>query len=385
MATLTQNALNEIICEIDYSIDAIIPFLREADHFLSVSDGIKRELNRLGFYGNDDELLECFKATLEKAGFSKDERKHAKKWLCDNRLPSPKYNYPMRLCFAFGLSGQPALDFLWKVCRVNGFNFRRVDDIVFCYCLENGKTYSEARELLFRYEENTISQDHNEIEATKRTSFLRSIFQNFAVMDERVFFELLCKNKKNFIRYSKTAHEEVLRLGEHLAVTIKSQIAEYNFRRKQCALMGGYDYNGTLYPEIIFAFELISKASKGTGTSFDDIMNRFPQERYLADMFRLPSEATDKEHDKVRKAFVLLYFANYALDPPPDDFFGDFAIALNEELDHCGYAKLYPANPFDWLILKCIHSLDYANQEIEDNPVELFNAVLMQIAEDENI
>jgi hypothetical protein len=201
-------------------------------------------------------------------------------------------------------------------------------------------------------------------------------------MDESTFFDLLCKNKKNFLKYSKTAHEEVLKLGTSLTATIKAQITDYNHWRKRCALLGGYDYEVTLYPEIIFAFELINQTSKRKDTPFGDIMERFPQARYLADMFNLPSEATDKEHDKARKAFVLLYFANYALDPPPDEFFGDFVIALNEMLDRCGYAKLHPANPFDWIILKCIRSLDHTNQIADDNPVELFNEVPIQLAEE---
>jgi len=237
--------------------------------------------------------------------------------------------------------------------------------------------------LFSRYEENTAGQDYEESDATKRTSLLRSVFGNMAGMDESVFLELLCKNKKNFLKYSITAHEEVLELSKSLTTTIKTQIDDYNFRRKRCALMGGYDCEVTLYSEVIFAFELISKASKGKDTPFGDLMERFPQERYLTDMFRLPSEATDKEHDKARKAFMLLYFANYALDPPPGEFFGDFVIALNESLDRCGYAKLYPANPYDWLISKCIRSLDYVDQDTGDNPVELFNEILMLLAEEE--
>ena len=383
MATLTKNACDAIIREQDYSPDAILRFLREGENFISVPVGIKRELSRLGYNGNDEELLEGFKKVLEKAGFNKDERKRANKWLMDGRVPSPKYGYPIRLCFAFGLSGQAALDFLWKVCRVNGFNFRRADDIVFCYCLETGRTYAEAKTLLARYEESTAEQESGESIATKRTSLLRTVFGNLADMDEDVFMDLLCKNKKNFFKYSVTAHEEVLELGERLTSTLKTQIVDYNFYRKKCAILDGYEHDTTLYPEIIYAFELINQASKGNATPFGDIMDRFPQERYLADMFRLPCEATDKEHDKARKAFMLLYFADYALDPPPDEFFGDFVIALNSALDRCGYAKLYPANPYDWLILKCIRSLDHINQCTGDNPVELFNDVLVQLAEEE--
>jgi hypothetical protein len=385
MATLTRNALDEIIREKDYTPKAILSFLREGENFISVPIGTKRELSRLGYNGSNEKTLGHFKAVLEKAGFNKDERKHARKWLADGRLPSPKYNYPIRLCFAFGLHGQAALDFLWKVCRVNGFNFRRAEDVMYCYCLENGKPYAEAKTLLSRFEECTAEQNYEESDATKRTHTLRSVFGDLAGMDESAFFDLLLKNKKNFIRYSITAHEEVLNLGKRLTETINAQITDYNFYRKKCAVLDGYDYDVTFYPEIIFAFELINKAAKGNDTPFGEIMKRFPQERYLTDMFRLPPEATDKEHDKARKAFVLLYFANYALDPPPGEFFDDFVIALNTALDHCGYAKLYPANPFDWLVLKCISSLDHVDQDIEDNPVELFNEILTQLAEEKSI
>ena len=379
MATLTRNALDEIIRENDYSPDVILPFLSDSGNFISVPEGIKRELSRLGYAGDDDEQLKGFKTVLQKAGFNKGERKHARKWLIDGVLPSPLYDYPIRLCFAFGLSGQPALDFLWKTCRVNGFNFRRAEDVISCYCLENGKTYAEARDMLTRYEEHTADEHYEESDATKRTHMLRTAFGTLD-MDENVFLDLLCKNKKNFIKYRMTAYEEVLEIGKRLTATIKEQIADYNFRRKRCALMGGYDADITIYPELIFAFGLINKAVKGDDTPFGEIMDRFPQERYFADMFRIPSEATDKEHDKARKSFILLYFADYSLDPPLDEFFGDFVIALNEALDRCGYAKLYPANPYDWLILKCVRSLDHIDQNVGNNPVEFFNEILMQLA-----
>jgi hypothetical protein len=126
-----------------------------------------------------------------------------------------------------------------------------------------------------------------ESDASKRTNTLRSVFSN--------------------LKYSVTAFEEVLKIAERLKSTIKAQIDDYNNWRKKYALLSGYDHDASLYPETVFAFELINRAAKGK-------------------------------------------------DTPPDEFFGDFVIALNSTLDRCGYAKLYPANPFDWLILKCVRS-----------------------------
>jgi hypothetical protein len=343
-------------------------------------------------------LLTDFKTALRNAGFSQVERKHAKAWLFDGVTPSPKRNYPIRLCFAFGLNGQAALDFLWKVCRVNGFNFRRAEDIVYCYCLENGKTYVEAKTLIEHYQMYTADKIHEESDATERTHTLRSVFGKLTDMSEDVFFKKLCENKKNFIQYSKTAHEECTKLCEKLKVFFRKDVNEYN-RYRKFAILDTYDFDISIYPEIVYSFDRINAASKlikGKATTLGNIADCFPQSKYLVDIFSTPSAATDKEHDRARKIFVLLYFADYALawssylersnrkNRLAESCFSDFCIALNSALDKCGYAKLYPAYPFDWLILNCVRSLDVADDEKDDmNPVELFNETLMMLA-DEN-
>jgi hypothetical protein len=99
---------------------------------------------------------------------------------------------------------------------VNGFNFRKAEDIVYCYSLENGKNYEDAQKLIAEYNETTASEMYSEDDYTKRTHTLRNIFSNLAVMSENDFLDKLCQNKKNFLAYSVTAYEEVLNLGERL-------------------------------------------------------------------------------------------------------------------------------------------------------------------------
>ncbi|GHU94728.1 hypothetical protein FACS1894208_06310 [Clostridia bacterium] len=139
MAALTENAIREIEREKDFTPEEAVEFLNQPQNFLSVSDGIKRELARHDISGSDSELLEGFKKLLKNGGFTANEIRHAKEWLYENVRPNPKNGYPIRLCFAFGLSGLSALDFLWKVCRVNGFNFRRAEDVIYCYCFATAK------------------------------------------------------------------------------------------------------------------------------------------------------------------------------------------------------------------------------------------------------
>jgi len=384
MQTFTRNAMNEIDREKDQTPEEILVFLRERDNFLSVSDGIKRELNQLGYTTNDDQLLlKDFKNLLKEAGFTADQRKNAATWLIKGKLPSPRKNFPIRLCFAFKLKGKDALDFLWKVCRVNGFNFRKAEDIVFCYCLEHGKNYAEAIEIIKKYKGHTADKQQKETDATKRTRTIRAIFNDLKNLDESTFFELLCANKNNFIGYSETAHDEYVKLYSKLKEKIMVDMEEYNHFLKYVDIEG-YNSGISMYLEIVFAFDKIAKSISSSNTPFGSIMVNFPQSEYLTKMYKSVTAATDKEHDKARKVFLLLFFANYALELPPDSFFNDFIFAANELLDRCGYAKLYAANPYDWLILSCIKSLDVTDPLENTSPLELFNDVLELLASESN-
>jgi hypothetical protein len=393
MATITRNAVAEIEREKDFTPEEAVEFLNKPQNFLSVSDGIKRELARHGYSGSDDELLKGLKKILKAGGFETGELRNANKWLLEDPRPNPKYDYPIRLCFAFGLSGQAALDFLWKVCRVNGFNFRRARDVVYCYCLNNGKSFADAWRLIAEYERTTVGRQASEEDATNRTQTLRRLFGDLAGVSEAAFLSELCANKKNFFEYSLTASAEYKRISESLKSFFIKDIAAHSHRMNS-ARMPGYNHEISLYPEIISAFERLSKAAKankGETETLDDLMTRFPQSEYLLKMLNDTAAATDKEHDTARKVFILLFFAEAAfkrskyLEKRPDkprEFFPFFYRALNDTLDKCGYAALYPANPYDWLILNCVRSLDVDNEN-ELNPVELFDNTLLTLAGEE--
>jgi hypothetical protein len=228
MATLTRNAFAEIEREKDFTPEETLRFLNKHENFITISEGIKRELRKLKDCPDDDEqLFAYFKEKLKQAGFSTDQRKNAKAWFVENKLPSP--HYAIRLCFAFKLKGQDALDFLWKYCKINGLNFRRAEDVVYCYCLENGKSYEEAHELIEKYKEHTVEHTFEISDATKRTQTLRLVFNDLDNLDEEEFFEKLCVNKKNFIGYNKSAHEEFLRIHSKLKNAIQTEIDSFNY------------------------------------------------------------------------------------------------------------------------------------------------------------
>ena len=92
----------------------------------------------------------------------------------------------------------------------------------------------------------------------------------------------------------------------------------------------------------------------------------------------------------VRKAVILMYYISYAYEYRRymDDYsyqsslfgemgFSEFMEGLNGLLNRCRLSPLYPANQFDWLILRSIREFEIADPEEEtDDPVAFLNEVL---------
>ena len=54
--------------------------------------------------------------------------------------------------------------------------------------------------------------------------------------------------------------------------------------------------------------------------------------------------------------------------------YNNFYTQLNDTLIECGMAHLYPADPFDWLILKSAKALTQLDRD--SDPIEYFNDIL---------
>lgn len=122
------------------------------------------------------------------------------------------------------------------------------------------------------------------------------------------------------------------------------------------------------------------------------VMKEFPRFEYFAGYERDPG-ITDRGMT-VRKLFVVMYYITYSYEFSKEFYIRDFRSDvfdelgfygfmedLNEILQKCHLPLLYPANQFDWLILRCIRQFeigeDYEEIDYEnDDPIALFNRVL---------
>ncbi len=117
----------------------------------------------------------------------------------------------------------------------------------------------------------------------------------------------------------------------------------------------------------------------------DTVMKGFPNDKTFAEFEKNPAKASQKL--TTRKAIILMYFISYAYSfstylsgsTYSSTTYGleEFMEALNQILTKCRLSKLYPANQFDWLILRSIREFEVAEDiECEDNPMTFFNKVI---------
>lgn len=114
------------------------------------------------------------------------------------------------------------------------------------------------------------------------------------------------------------------------------------------------------------------------------LLTKFLNGDNLKKLYTDPKRTTEKEHGSARKIFVFFYFINYVLrwgsylnnenveikGEPPTNFFAHFYSALDDLLKRCGYGNLYYADPFDWLILSCVCSLNENDQSGEGDDLD---------------
>jgi len=397
----TANAENELMREKDYTPEEICGFLKNPEKFMSLSAGLKRELRCLGYEGTDEQLLNNFMKLLGDKSLNSAEYRQERKWFKDAVLP--RRESAVKLCFAFGLDEQQALDFLWKVCKLNGFNFRRARDIVFCYCLANKRSYDDALNLLIQYDAFTVTHATANEPYTKTTQSIRGVFRDLKGMSEQDFMDNLYANKKNFIGYSVFAHKEFVRVYSEAVAQLELKITEDSasgFHDEDVE-----DADGVVrltYKAICNEFVCRPGEDNAYLAGNDYPVKRlcrhikgltptFLKAEDLKKLHNDPQRASEKEHGSSRKVFVFFYFVNFVLrwgrfingkineTDPPVDYFYRFYYGLNASLDECGYGYLYYADPFDWLILNCVMSLNENDQSGGGDDLDalsLFNETL---------
>lgn len=279
--------------------------------------------------------------------------------------------------FALELNIQETKDLFHKVYLDRAFNYRNTNEIIYYYCLQHKRTWSDVEKLI-AYAVTSSSSDTDD---TRYTVIIRGEIEQISDDDE--LLEYISEHSSDFEKNSKTAKKELSRLIEEAKATAIKEIERFNIEYKEVVRNKWHSSDNisvNLLYEIIVGSNVSGK--KGTKTLFSnsrlpkEIKNRFPESASLG--------RKDIGSEELRKVIILLfsYVTWYQMQYNNTDFgFDDYKEQLDDLLFACGFANMYYGNPYDWLFLYC--TLFESGEESKPQPLTAFRETIAEALETE--
>lgn len=330
----------------------------------SFRNGVIERIVELGYQGKKEDLSAvcnfiCTKfkknnITIESKG-KPCTRAYINSWLKNSPADfgeSRKHIY--KLCFALEMNAEQTKIFFFKNYLCRPFNFKNTNEAVYYFCLNTGKTYAKAVELI------------DKIKALPEVTGAESIETRLM---EIPLSEI--KTEDDFLlymidhRYDKEAqHETVCKEIERLMADCKKLL---NVKSNDALLEHILGYN----ERNVIVFDEKSGKDKVFGISNSELPNaikiNFPRPINFSQI-----KNRRAKDDTYRKMLIILCFYKYystlknitiknGISKNEVDLSGkkeEFEIMLDQLLDKCGYVQVYWQNPFDRFILLCTKQKD---------------------------
>ena len=368
----TENMQNEVKLALDKDLDgdnvgdAGLEFLNRKDGFRSFGDGLLAVISGKYSDMNIDNVVANIKKYAESNGvplkkiaspntftnwFKKDKR--PKKGETSRRQM-------FALAFAMNFSVTETKYLFENVYLDRAFDYRKEEEMIFYFCLRTGKTWAEAEALIEKANNLTRQCDDKTILTLEMQSELK------AINDEEALLSYIAAHGNNFAKNNVKAKKVFAELLSHAKTVALSEVIKMHKEVPNGKWNPEKEISNNYLFEIITDQKASSKA--GTKTIFNnvdlpqEITSRFPEAGTFS--------KTDMTYEEIRKAIILLHFYNYCIDNWNETDFDDFVEEMNNILNDCCLAELYPGNPFDWLFL---YSMTY-----EDYPLDVFRGVIAE-------
>ena len=372
--TVTQMAYGDIfsLCheEEGFPDRAYIEHLNVESLFV---DGILNRIHKLGYMGADDDAAQAV-SFIDKLCHEANvsiNRQTIKNWFAKGRADSSANgrNNIYQLCFALKMDAAQTAGFFLKCYLERPFNFKQLNEAIYFYCLNTGRTFSQARELLAKAEcmpaiENPLAEDVTE-------QIGRDIL---LIQDDSELLRYLQENQTGFARQNKTATKVVRQLLEACMRDANQAAQSYLFYEEQGEVKTIDDLLRVIYGYSARATRQVKKQDAAgkevsvtepiysesiAASSFPELIRRnFPQRQQFENI-----DKGKASYDVIRKALIILQFYHFyaeAKNKKADisNLMNGFVTETDQILQECGYVQLYWRNPFDWMIGYCADALD---------------------------
>ncbi|MBQ3054850.1 MAG: hypothetical protein IJC88_01970 [Oscillospiraceae bacterium] len=326
----------------------------------SFKNGVIERICEIGYEDDKDDISKvtdfvCAKFKEHSISIrKKDEdrtRIDIKNWLSGGAPNDSEQSRPnvYKLCFALEMNVEQTRAFFLKKYLCRPFNFKKTDEAVYYFCLNTGRNYDKALELIEKVEVLPCTSTAENIETRLIEIPLSEI-----------------TTEEDFLSYMKNHRYDKNEQHQTVVKEIESLIEE-------CKELAGVKKDAALLREILGYDErkvIVFDEEKGEEKAFgisksklpEAIKTNFPRAINFSQIKN--REATD---DTYRKMLVILCFFKYYISLKNailksdisekhmdlSEYFDEFEITLDQLLEKCGYVQVYWRNPFDRFILLC--------------------------------
>lgn len=367
----TENMQNEIMIALEKDLDgdnmgdAGLGFLNSKDGLRSFGDGLLAVISRKYSDVNTDNVIAKIKE------YAKSNGVPLKNIAAENTLTNwfkkesrPKKGERSRLmmfalAFAMNFSVAETKYLFENVYLDRAFDYRKEEELIYYFCLKTGKTWVEAKDLIEKAKNLTKQHEDKTILTSEIQDELK------AINDETALLSYIANHGHNFAKNNVTAKKVFDKL-----LSDAKEVAENEVIKMHIDLKGKWNPKEKISNNTLFEIITGQKASSGAGTKTifknaylpQEITNRFPEAGTFS--------KTDMTYEEIRKVIILLHFYIYCIRNWNETDYDVFVVEMNNILNDCRLAELYPGNPFDWLFL---YSMTY-----EDYPLDVFRGVIAE-------
>lgn len=368
----TENMQNEVILALDKDLDgdnvgdAGLEFLNRKDGFRSFGDGLLAVISGKYPDVNINNVIAKIKDYAKSNGVPLKEiaaENTLANWFKNDKRPKKgdtSRGSMFALAFAMNFNVAETKYLFENVYLDRAFDYRKEKELIYYFCLRSSKTWVEAKDLIEKAKNLTKQHEDKTILTSEIQDELK------AINDEAALLSYIATHGHNFEKNNvkaKKVFAELLSLAKRVALTEVKKMHKDLTKGK---------WNPEEEISNNFLFEIITdqKASSESGTKTifknadlpQEITNRFPEAGTFS--------KTDMTYEEIRKTIILLHFYNYCINNWNETDYDEFVVEMNNILNDCCLAELYPGNPFDWLFL---YSMTY-----EDYPLDVFRGVIAE-------
>ncbi len=343
------------------TISEAIRLLNEEAQIRTLKDKLEK------FYGGTDLRGDLVNGLLKNHPDSKKDsiERKVRGWLNETERTISKDD-AIELAFIMGLDFERADDFVTLVAEEK-FHLRSPDEIVYMFALNNGMSYTDARAIYGKVSECVSAAAEQPVPKEKDfTSYIGS--ELLSLKTEQELVDFIRNSADRLGDFHNTAYKFFM---EYLSILMTPQKDELDDMPQ--------DENMTLRDvmEAYFDEKIIPKSEHKNdekkrallSAMQRNILQNWPNEFTMS---RIKNRACDVSRKALILAFLVtnggdsnygeyglddnydMYCDNDDYDMSEEDIFEDMYARMNYMLSDCGFGRLDPRVPFDWMIIYCM-------------------------------